>query len=206
MIKGSKMSEEAKRKLSESHRGQIPWIKGKHHLKAAKKKISIATKGKNNPMFGRLHSEETKKKMSKAWQKRVVSEETKKKMSRAFKGRRLKPHTEEHRRNLSKSRKGKYIGKNNSNWRGGTSFLPYPPIFNNELKKFIKDRDNNECQNPFCDHQSKELLNVHHIDYDKNNCSQFNLIALCVSCNGKANVRRRHWKRLYKKIIWSKYA
>jgi len=98
--------------------------------------------------------------------------------------------------------KGKF-GDRSPNWRGGVSYLPYPLIFNKELKQFIKDRDSNECQNPFCNRRSKKL-NIHHIDFDKDNCSQFNLITLCNSCNLKANKVYR-WQRLYKKILWSKY-
>jgi hypothetical protein len=113
------------------------------------------------------------------------------------------PMTGKKRPDLSE-RKRKRIGKNNPMWNDGVSFFPYPPIFNEELKQFIKDRDNNECQNPYCDHKS-ERLTTHHINYNKQDCSQFNLITLCYSCNIKANKDRKDWQRLYKKIIWSKY-
>lgn len=95
-------------------------------------------------------------------------------------------------------------GENNPAWNGGSSFFPYSPEFTDELKQFIKDRDDHECQNPYCDHKTKRL-NVHHINYNKQNCSQFNLITLCMVCNVKANINRMEWQRLYKKIIWSKY-
>jgi len=51
--KGIKHTEETKKKLSELKKGQIPWIKGRHHTKETKRKISESGKG-------RKHSEETK--------------------------------------------------------------------------------------------------------------------------------------------------
>ena len=57
------MTLEQRRKLSESHKGQISWIKGKHHTKESKRKISEANKG-NTSWLGRHHSEKSKKKMS----------------------------------------------------------------------------------------------------------------------------------------------
>jgi hypothetical protein len=57
--KGKKLSEETKKKLSESHKGKTPWNKGKHHSEESKKKMSESLKGKKL-------SEETKKKLSEA--------------------------------------------------------------------------------------------------------------------------------------------
>ena len=50
--KGKKLSEEAKRKISEANKGCIPWNKGIPFLK-----------GEKNPMYGKHHSEETKQKL-----------------------------------------------------------------------------------------------------------------------------------------------
>ena len=80
-------------------------------------------------------------------------------------------------------------GENSSAWRGGIAFEPYSFEFNKELKKQIKERDNYTCQ--ICG--SKENLCVHHIDYDKKNSEQENLIVLCVSCNSKVNSQRAFW-------------
>ena len=63
MKKGSKMTLEQRRKLSESHKGQIPYMKGKQHSEESKRKISEANKG-NTSWLGRHHSEKSKKKMS----------------------------------------------------------------------------------------------------------------------------------------------
>ena len=156
--------------------------------------------GQSFGMKGKHHSEKTRRKMSLSRKGKPFTEEHRKNISKANKG---KIRSEEIRKRMSETMKGKYIRENNFNWRGGMSFLPYPPIFNKELKQFIKDRDHNECQNPYCNGKSKRLR-IHHIDFDKDNCSQFNLITLCISCNAKANKIHR-WRRLYRKIVWSKY-
>jgi hypothetical protein len=105
---------------------------------------------------------------------------------------------------IAKEHSKRMKGANSPNWLGGVSFFPYSPEFTDNLKRFIKDRDGNECQNPYCQHKTKRIT-THHINYDKQDCSQFNLITLCNSCNSKANVNRDQWKHFYKKIIWSKY-
>ena len=161
-------------------KGRSPWNKGKIFSEKVRKEMSIAQKGKH-------HSEKTKRK---------ISNTLKEYPSSGMKG---KHHSKEIREKISK----KLSREGNPNWQGGMSFLPYPSIFDSELKQFIRKRDNNECQNPFCNYLSKKLT-VHHIDFNKDNCSQFNLITLCVSCNSKANNKYR-WQRLYKKIVWSKY-
>jgi len=69
-----------------------------------------------------------------------------------------------------------------------------------EFKDSIKKRDNYECQNKYCCGKSKRLV-VHHIDYNKKNCSTDNLITLCNSCNSRANANRGWHKEYYGKII-----
>ncbi|MCK4836046.1 MAG: hypothetical protein KAT17_05390, partial [Candidatus Aminicenantes bacterium] len=50
--------------LRESHKGQVPWMKGKHHIKENKLKMRNALKGRVSPMKGKRHSKETKRKIS----------------------------------------------------------------------------------------------------------------------------------------------
>lgn len=90
---------------------------------------------------------------------------------------------------------GEYItqinwGKNNPNWRGGLSFQPYPCSFNKKLKAYIKKRDNYTCQ--LCEKKDC-LLYVHHIDYDKTNNKNDNLITLCDVCHSTTNGNRQWW-------------
>jgi len=91
----------------------------------------------------------------------------------------------------------------NPNWRGGVSKTPYSLEWSNALKRRVKYRDHWQCQNPHCKNPMRPF-NVHHIDYDKMNCSIDNLITLCVRCNGVANGNREYWKQLYQGIICDK--
>jgi 5-methylcytosine-specific restriction endonuclease McrA len=132
------------------------------------KRCMICSKiGENNPFYGKHHTEETKKKLSELRIKSKLSD-----------------------------------GDKNPNWHGGTENFPYPFEFNEELKEFIRNRDNYECQN--CSMTEEEhlivtgmVLHIHHIDYNKDNCNEDNLITLCNSCNSRANFNRDYWLNYY---------
>ena len=97
------------------------------------------------------------------------------------------------------SRNGKRKGKNNFNWQGGVSKFPYPFDFNEELKELIRKRDNYTCQ--LCGKIQEEddrKLDVHHIDYIKENLDPVNLVSLCRSCNVKVNYSRKYWTEFFK--------
>lgn len=97
-------SKETRRKLSESHKGQIAWNKGKPMSDETKKKLSEINKGKKcGPC-----SDETKRKISETEKGKCISYETRKKLSESHKG---KYHTEEQKRKVSESMKGKNKGK-----------------------------------------------------------------------------------------------
>lgn len=123
------------------------------------------------------------------------SEETKAKMSMASKA----MWTDAYKKTYSKTHRG----NRNTNWKGGLSFLPYSTVFTKELKNRIKERDNFTCQNTNCTKFNNQLC-VHHIDYNKQNCDESNLITLCVSCNVQANGNRLYWKEFYQKIMYDK--
>jgi group I intron endonuclease len=63
---GKKRTPDTIAKISASRSGQSPWMKGRHHSDETKSRISSANKGTPSPMKGRHHSEETKIKMSNA--------------------------------------------------------------------------------------------------------------------------------------------
>lgn len=105
----------------------------------------------------------------------------------------------------NKGLKGYHAGKIHYNWQGGKSFEPYGIKFNQELKEKIRKRDNYICQE--CGKTKKELkrkLNIHHIDYNKRNNGENNLISLCDICHGKTNFKRSEWIKYYKIIIQKK--
>ncbi|GKW21876.1 hypothetical protein PEC302107_36050 [Pectobacterium araliae] len=93
-------------------------------------------------------------------------------------------------------------GDGNPNWSGGLSRLPYPWDFRETSKKVI-ERDGFVCQNPGCD-GADERLTTHHINYNKQDCRQENLICLCSSCNSKANFGRREWQVFYESLMAKK--
>lgn len=77
---GTHLSEEHKRKTSESMKGHTvsdytrrkmsEARKGKHLSEEQRRKISESKKGEKNPFFGMRHSEETKRKLSEAQKRR----------------------------------------------------------------------------------------------------------------------------------------
>ena len=84
-------------------------------------------------------------------------------------------------------------GEKASTWMGGKSFEPYLPEFNNALKKRIRQRDGYVCQ--ICRKQQvHRALSVHHVDYDKTNNNETNLISLCLTCHRKTNHNRDYWQ------------
>lgn len=163
---------------------------GKHPSEETIKKLSAANMGKH-------HSEETRNTMSEAAKNRKpMSEETKRRMSVTRTG---KHFSEEHKKNLSASRLGNKAisGENSRFWRGGVSFEPYAPDWTLTLKRSIRERDNYVCR--VCGElQRDETFAVHHIDYDKKNCSPDNLVTLCLGCHRKTGFNREYWSNRFK--------
>jgi len=91
------------------------------------------------------------------------------------------------------------IGEKNHNWKGGITPERYPITFNQQLKDRIRVRDSFTCQK--CGVPELECdrrLTCHHIDYDKKNCEESNLISLCCGCNTKVNYNREYWTNYFK--------
>ena len=113
--------------------------------------------------------------------------------------------TEITKRNISKSLIGKFAGKKSPSYIDGRSLRPYPRIFY-KLRIKIRKRDNYTCQK--CNVIEEKyliiygkVLDVHHIDYDKENCKESNLITLCNQCNIKANFNRKYWTKYFKEKL-----
>jgi hypothetical protein len=77
-------------------------------------------------------------------------------------------------------------------WRGGSSYLDYPPEFNTKLRKMIRDRDNNTCQ--VCGREEQNL-DVHHKNANKYDNSLENLVALCRGCHSKEDWKLRNARK-----------
>lgn len=115
--KDKKASEETRRKQSEVRKGHIGYMLGKHHSEEAKRKMSESHKGKpkseewkrkiGEGNKGKIISEETRKKLSIANKGRPCSDEAKQKLSEANKGEKNgfygKKHTEETRQKMKEA-------------------------------------------------------------------------------------------------------
>jgi hypothetical protein len=174
--KGYKFTQEHKDKISKALKGRPgkKYFLGRKHSEETKQKIRLKNKGKR-------HSPKTEfKKGQDPWNK------DKKGLMVAWnKGKKrwwVSP---------GDFKKGQTAGDKNPNWKGGVSFEPYAVNWGATLKRSIRERDHYTCQ--ICVGQP-EVLFVHHIDYDKQNCHPDNLITLCNSCHSKTNYNRRYWQ------------
>lgn len=104
-IRGHKHTEETKRKIGESEKGEKNHLYGKRLSFEHRRKISESEKGK-------IISEEHRKRISESNRGKTLSEETKQKISESSKG---VAKTEEHKERISQAKKGKHKGANNSN-------------------------------------------------------------------------------------------
>lgn len=97
------------------------------------------------------------------------------------------------------------FGSGHPNWKGGISCEPYCDIWlDKDFKESIKQRDGCKCRNPDCWGTSTKLC-IHHINYNKKDCSPNNLITLCVSCNSTANKDREWHTAWYQVIMYMRY-
>ena len=218
---GKKCSEETKRKMSISKKGcNNPNFgnKGSKHSEETKKKIGLANKGlKRSDEHKRKISEANKgkligdrnpskrldvrKKISLFHRGKIFSGLTREKISQTLTGRKL---SEETKRKMSLSR----MGNKNPFWKGGKSFEPYGLEFNNKLRDQIRQRDSYRCQECLM-HQEQLFrkqkdgkikpvkLDIHHIDYNKQNNNLSNLISLCNPCHMQTNYNREDWIDYY---------
>ena len=193
-------------------RTKPPWNKGL--TKETDSRVAKYAKNKS----GKPLSEKNKVGLSKAWNKPGVKEkrisglrrisalpEVKERRSKAQKEKYKKEEEREKHRKAAKIlwQNLDYIilhsGENHFNWQGGKSFEDYPFNFGNVLKEYIRERDNRICQ--LCnktEEQNNQKLDVHHIDYDKENLEWHNLISLCRSCHSKTKtiIQKEFWKQI----------
>lgn len=109
---GTHPSEETKKKLSESHKGQFVSaetrkklsiaFKGRYVSEKTRKLLSVLNKGDKNPRYGKPLSEEQKQKLSKIHKGKTISEYQKRKLSEFNKGKIISAET---RKKISESLK-----------------------------------------------------------------------------------------------------
>jgi hypothetical protein len=110
----------------------------------------------------------------------------------------IQMHNERCKKCWGKFKSNSQLGVNNPAYIHGLSKKPYPSIFNRQLKDRVRVRDNFQCR--ICGVPELELnrkLSVHHIDYNKDNQSMDNLIAVCLTCHNKTNRKkeRKVWQK-----------
>ncbi len=196
-------------------------MKGKHHSEKTKEKMRKSAKdnwsnpdyklsrsGENHPMFGKVGAMRGRKGIDHPRYKKVSPMKGRTGSLSPLWGRK---HTLETKTKMKESAlqlwdDPKYKaehnwakGEQNGAWKGGISKEPYGLVFDKQLKLFVKIRDQNRCQNPICNNNSRRLV-IHHINYGKKNNLLFNLITLCIACNTKANRNRDYWKSFYQQI------
>lgn len=92
------------------------------------------------------------------------------------------------------------VGEENPNWRGGTSHLPYPYEFDEELKQTVRVIWGNVCA--FCSEEPNgENLSTHHIDYNKKNNELSNLLPLCRNCHSYTLSKRNFWLGYFRREV-----
>jgi len=179
---------------------QIKWEDrvGKEVADRIREETSVRVKGDKNP----TKNENVAKKVSNSLKKYLI-DNPRCGEKNPFYG---KEHTEEYKQWARKSRESKWSydidgynkllentpkGENHPNWKGGISNEPYPFEFNKNLKEKIKKRDNYKCC--ICNKQTQKLA-IHHIDYNKTNILETNLISLCYNCHSITNYNRQDWE------------
>lgn len=168
--------------------------------------------------LGKKASNATKQKMSEQRKGIPKSEETKKKMSESAKGR---PKTKEARIKLSRWRKGKctmsketlermsklHSGSGNPAWKGGKSFEPYCPKFNDEFRNRVRaffSYQCIECGSP----QNGVRLDVHHVNFNKMSCCDDTIplfVPLCKSCHARIKKSLEDWEQHFTDMIEQYY-
>ena len=187
---GHPTSEETKRKISNKKSGCI--LSDEH-----KKKISDSIRGEKNPNYGKHFTEDHRRKISES--RKHLSEETRKKLS----SNRGRIFSEETRRKMSEA----HLGEKCYLWKGGVSFEPYCQKFNNKFRERVRAFFGyicQECGTP----QNGERLHIHHINFNKQSCcdgTQPLFIALCRACHVKTNHNREYWVTHFTEIINNYY-
>lgn len=139
---------------------------------------SCSRKGKLNWFRNHNHTKEAKEKIRNSDYHKNLKDK-----NNPFYG---KHHTEETKKEVSLTKGGTGIPYENNN---------YPEEYFKIRPKILK-RDNYICQ--LCFKYGNE---PHHIDYNKNNNDETNLICLCRKCNMKVNKNRDYWQEYFQNKI-----
>lgn len=92
-----------------------------------------------------------------------------------------------------------HAGEKHWNWKGGISFEPYCPKFNDSFKESIREKFNRICfLCPTTEKENGQKLSVHHVNYRKDClCEDITceFVPLCKSCHSKTTNNHEYWKK-----------
>jgi 5-methylcytosine-specific restriction endonuclease McrA len=177
--------------------------------------------------LGRKMSAESNAKKSVALKNRYFSPEHRRKISEAMKGRKLSPErnaqlhagnvgrvlTPEHKAKLFAHNLGNKLSEETRKKISATRIVKFPRKCNKPysvewtelLRETIRTRDKYTCQkclSPQIEIRSKRKLHVHHINHDKSNCSESNLITLCNECHSHVHCYMiDYWIKFFTELI-----
>ena len=192
------------------------------------KEKNIYINGHNKPFLGKRISKIHKEKIKKALTGRRLSKEHRSNLSKSHKDPSLevrkkisigtkrglinKGYTPDVISKLTKEAMKNFSGENSPHWKGGIAYEPYCQLWGDiEYKNDLKNRDNHQCQNPYCGITRmlslkvySQDLHLHHINYTKKDCNPKNILSVCCRCNSKSNFNREIWQFLYSWITISR--
>jgi hypothetical protein len=182
-------------------------MKEKYPSEEARKRMSDTHKGKKHPMFGKHYSEKIRKNMSEAQKGKHHSEETRERLSIVNRGKHLSEAT---RRKISDATKGKNNPSWKGGISFEPYCIKFDKKFKQYIRdKF----DNICFLCGKTEEKNGEKLSVHHVNYSKlcgcaeteedkktddNEC-QF--VPLCRSCHSKVHSDRDYWEIYFKKKL-----
>jgi len=206
--KGIPISEKARKKLSESHRGKKLSVEHKAKLSVAhkgkkpsvetRKKMSDSHKGKERSVEHRKRLSEARKGKPCPWLKKSRPKKWVENASKAHRGYKF---TKEQKERLSKAHKGQKA------WNKGRGNLTEDRIARNlssynEWRLKVFERDSFSCR--WCG-TSGVYLNAHHIVKFSSNKELreilSNGITLCVPCHTKTLGKEKQFEEFFKKIL-----
>jgi len=201
---GHHHSDETKAKLSALRSGIATYRPGYTHSAETRAKLSAATRGKPKPHAGHPVTPETRAKIAATMTGKPHP------CSRHSRG-----HTPESRAKIfatllnhtvTPETLAKISGENGSNWRGGISFEPYCPKWNDDLRRRIRAAFDHRCL--MCGKpqaEERRLLSCHHVEYRKTACCDGKPVQFASLCcrhhNMTTNGDRQRWENMLHRVI-----